>query len=665
MTHLTPPTDSESEKVALLSGMMGDAVDTIVALRVLRKFGGSVEKAADAMLGGDRGVEEAPPITVTPAHQNTVIDLTGEDPDEEMRRALQMSMETDNGVGMQVQEEKQTFGPSTREPNPNWAVVPTNPQQQLSNEDENLKQAIEASLAGNENETLNMADMDVHGSEARFRFDLIWWDMFMLHCESQVIHALFHVPQIRERVARFRSPPDDQKTKEDKALETLVSLYTHLDYAALSTIDDNDVFELLNITPHDQIRPIHELCTPFVSDLAMLLEQYLPARESDGRLITFSAGRIEVLNGQARFDADGKPLTNVPLNVGLGVNEVYPNELVAHLSAMLNNYSPDGSSSHEGIQEPSDVIVFLLNHERDVNNAKRTQLGELEGFAYPKTMWMDQFLLENFEVAQEKREVRRRIRERVGELRKQRDGLTSFNNKDTIMDMKNSLYYYENVARPGPGEDLERLDSTTEKLRKMVVSLEAVIGNINAEIERLQNEDRTIFDCPELQKHQYDLRAVLMHTGVAGRKQMYSYVQDQDGQWWKTVDHLVTEATEADVLTDPTGLHLRAGPYMLIYSRTVSKEELCDPLPWPREIVDSVRRNNEQFLATLEPEMRDKYLASQKKEAVGKRPGGLERKPTVAVMELERPKETVQDVSMMDLTTSTATSTSTSTGGKA
>lgn len=50
------------------------------------------------------------------------------------------------------------------------------------------------------------------------------------------------------------------------------------------------------------------------------------------------------------------------------------------------------------------------------------------------------------------------------------------------------------------------------------------------------------FNCPTSSDlSQYDLRAVLVHTGLPGRKQMYSYVQDTEGTWWKTVDHEVTE----------------------------------------------------------------------------------------------------------------------------
>ena len=41
---------------------------------------------------------------------------------------------------------------------------------------------------------------------------------------------------------------------------------------------------------------------------------------------------------------------------------------------------------------------------------------------------------------------------------------------------------------------------------------------------------------------QYDLRVVLLHDGLFGRKHIYSYVQGE-GVWWKTVDTEVTEVT--------------------------------------------------------------------------------------------------------------------------
>jgi len=85
-----------------------------------------------------------------------------------------------------------------------------------------------------------------------------------------------------------------------------------------------------------------------------------------------------------------------------------------------------------------------------------------------------------------------------------------------------------------------------------------------------------------------------MHDGLYGRSHLYSYVND-NGTWWKTVDWAVTEVSEETVLTDPTGFHLGAGPYMLIYSRAVLDGDQS-PLPWPEDVVRAVQRHNQLFL---------------------------------------------------------------------
>jgi predicted SprT family Zn-dependent metalloprotease len=99
---------------------------------------------------------------------------------------------------------------------------------------------------------------------------------------------------------------------------------------------------------------------------------------------------------------------------------------------------------------------------------------------------------------------------------------------------------------------------------------------------------------------QYDLRVVFVHDGLFGRKQFYSYVKDK-GVWWKTVDNEVTEvrfcssscpscssfyqASEETVLTDRTGVHLGAGPYMLLYSRALTPDDQTEyeskKIEWP------------------------------------------------------------------------------------
>ena len=79
------------------------------------------------------------------------------------------------------------------------------------------------------------------------------------------------------------------------------------------------------------------------------------------------------------------------------------------------------------------------------------------------------------------------------------------------------------------------------------------------------------------------------------------------------------------MLTDPTGLHLGAGPYFLIYSRAMSPEEEAEHLDWPADIKvrlrrslllhprsrlttppcaqNSVKHNNKAFFAHLPPNL--------------------------------------------------------------
>lgn len=134
---LTPQEErQESDDIELLAGMMGGDFGLEEARRVLRKHKGNVQKAAEAILMGDRGEEvstawntsqtsqdtvhadPASSSSVSQANQassSTVIDLTG---DDDMSRALQMSMETNPS--------EPTFGSTDRAPHPEWQMVPSN-----------------------------------------------------------------------------------------------------------------------------------------------------------------------------------------------------------------------------------------------------------------------------------------------------------------------------------------------------------------------------------------------------------------------------------------------------------------------------------------------------------------------------------------------------------
>lgn len=111
------------------------------ALRVLRKYNGNVQKAADAILSGDRGEPLDPAwshlaqtqdnayttetkstavVPHVPQSSSPVIDLTNDD--DEMSRALQMSLEDS--------QTEATFRPSDRAPDPAWQMVASNVREQ-------------------------------------------------------------------------------------------------------------------------------------------------------------------------------------------------------------------------------------------------------------------------------------------------------------------------------------------------------------------------------------------------------------------------------------------------------------------------------------------------------------------------------------------------------
>lgn len=120
------------EKLQLLAQL--GSVDIEIAKRVLRKHKGDMERAADAILEGDRGEanvwESQHRTTPDPKHSDgrstaiaphpssSVIDLTGEQDD--FSQAVQMSLQ-DNESGPGTQ-----FRRTDRAPHPEWQMVRSN-----------------------------------------------------------------------------------------------------------------------------------------------------------------------------------------------------------------------------------------------------------------------------------------------------------------------------------------------------------------------------------------------------------------------------------------------------------------------------------------------------------------------------------------------------------
>lgn len=310
------------------------------------------------------------------------------------------------------------------------------------------------------------------------------------------------------------------------------------------------------------------------------------------------SGTVHIANGKRHNEIPHhKNEILCPVHVEYGMTNVHE-DLVQRLSMTLTQELNPLHFKYEVILEPApDVVAFVLqNYGKCLSPPALT---------YPKRIYMDQFLNESTEFAHQKQQEVRDMQEAVRTLWDRKQALTRFNNKDTLKDLRTTLYYYEEVAQ-AKDDDPERraqIDAMASKLRNSIGAVEKEIEVIDMETTRLLEESQRVLDCPELKNHPYDLRAVLMHDGLPGRKHVYLYVQDAGGIWWKTVDTVVTEVPEEEVLRDSTGMLLGAGPYMLLYSRSLSKEELEAPVQWPKESTEMTEMNNKTFLDSLPPEI--------------------------------------------------------------
>jgi plasmid stabilization system protein ParE len=182
---------------------------------------------------------------------------------------------------------------------------------------------------------------------------------------------------------------------------------------------------------------------------------------------------------------------------------------------------------------------------------------------------------------------------------KRREQLIRFNGNDTLANLRATLYYFENIADATRAEDHQR---AAKKLKSIISNIEAALQASEEVSREIASKVDTLFDVPEMQQHAYDLRAVLGHDGLVGRAHSYAYTKDPSGTWWKIVDYTASQVSEEIVLSDRTGLHHGAGPYILFYSR-VDTQDAGISLNWPKIPRDIVKHGNAEFRAALPEEL--------------------------------------------------------------
>ncbi|KAI0795565.1 hypothetical protein C8Q75DRAFT_803435 [Abortiporus biennis] len=677
----SPPTPEEQSNVEMLVGMMGPDFSPELVLNVLRRNAGDVAKAATALLEGDMGQDTLPtygsflpsmntdtvhpgsgPRTPPPSKPEResppVIDLTTEDDSEELKRALELS----------IADQGPKFGPSDRAPDPAWAIVPSNvevkPSPSVSHEQQTLDRAIQESLSYE----ISADVYDEVPLEERVRLDnrpVILRPTETAHVYAAlVMHALFFIPQVRHSVALWKQIHPQQGDSMDeeifaptsgpeKDVWTILELFGNMDLAKITDLNvDSSVIALDPERWGSLSQSLGELSNKFFSKLARTIEGVLHGEiaaehEIWPRLFHFRFGSSEAAPYSGPFDKR-HDISVVKVDIR-GTPD--SNDLLSCLSSEM---SPTGQGQ-QVIFQPSDVVAFQLAREflPIVPSSGSTNAGvkiERQRFAYPKYIYLDQFLKENVDLANEKRKLQKDLTAEIEKLSARRAGLTRHENRDVLLDLRASLHYYEEVAEHYDDEERKKsIQDTAIQLKKVLTRIEAELQNIDTTIADYKLQVQAAYDCPELQKYRYDLRAVLVHDGLYGRRHLYSYVKHHN-QWWKTLDKYTTAVSEDTVLSDAVGLHLDCGPYFLFYSRALSPEDEEMQVVWPSTIIDSVKTNNQAFIKNvyplLTPEQAAKVLGTDYDyPLVGTPSEGLSRQGSLS-SEIVEPPSSREDSTM-------------------
>ncbi|PPQ79204.1 hypothetical protein CVT26_000555 [Gymnopilus dilepis] len=417
-----------------------------------------------------------------------------------------------------------------------------------------------------------------------------------------VVHALYFVPQVREAVSKLR--------RVGQPLALVTSHLDHLVYelanffalAHQPGFDRDSLFrQLASVIPDcgQSLDAVARLSKACYDSIVGYIEQYRRTQQTGAddfsNTFSFSLGNVTFQKDESR--ARLQPLGECRL-ARLELRRCKSSRDL--MSVITENMTEtDGLvSSHNLIIDPSTIIPFCVNAGGDRTIAAGG--GSMSPFTYPRTIFLDRFLSRNFPLVDDRRVIKNDLLRQVQRLKADRVLLTESEGQDGLKTLETAIYYYDHVAdhRNDP-ERTARLKATSDHLKEIVARIRILVDGdfrmsynfslpdqqvrvpgIDRQLSDLQAKLDTVYDCPELQAFQYDLRSVIVDTGVPGPNQLYLYAHDEAGRWWKTVSDDVDEVTEDTVLGDRAGCQ-GSGGYLLIYSRHIATEDMAYAFPKP------------------------------------------------------------------------------------
>ncbi|KAH8829227.1 hypothetical protein DL96DRAFT_1679666 [Flagelloscypha sp. PMI_526] len=568
---------SQAEKLVEVMG-----VDLETAEELMRKHNNNFEKALDSLLNPNPTPTATTPLYATGSNASAdsipplmpVVDEMDQGQDRELRRAVEMSLD---GTNMHQPQPQQYYN------NPqNWAMVTTN-HNPTPPQDDSLDQAVAQSLVDiNQHQDLplptNLAIREDRRPVALWPADREDMPMALL------LQSLFYVPQVRAAVSKLPTPSDPRSP-----LYKLQQLFTSMDITTVSLLtDDDDTFSCFpkRQTYGDSHGELSFRTEGFMFDLGKIIETAVwESTQTHPRLFTFGH---RVMQCKPPDSSPEVKETNDPIGCLVKLLRkstdksktdpfIHPNSLSFSLSDQLTRFydeEPMPFVTHDVIYEQSDVLAFLIVQSEDDQMT--------DPFTFPNHFYLDQYLQENIDA---KVKARSELGQMITHLRTATNyqaGLEPFKKRTGLPSLHSAHHYFDKVTERDSTPLAQRRQELANRLKTILDLVQRNISATDSKIAELQSQMANVFNRPEWQKHRYDLRGVLVHTGFSGRKALYSYVQDERQRWWKTVGHDVTEVSELEVLEDSTGSAYAAGPYLLMYSKALPADYKPEPIQWPQ-----------------------------------------------------------------------------------
>lgn len=469
---------------------------------------------------------------------------------------------------------------------------------------------------------------------------------------AMLMQAMYYVPHIRTAFSRIASDHRDMENLQPfweamARMEMGVQRDIHLDDLIRDHVssenDENGV-----------VKDIRENLSEFYSQFAS--EMSGPSQAFPSRLLISQIWQPPSFS-RSSFGSNTGMWVNERSLSETGITQDYP--LIPITSNINSEENSLLSYLHEltwsrKLQVAADVLVFSITQEEGLptpsiyrstptiggTNGKGTNSGSTSNAAgkpnasapsqkyplqFPAQLYVDPFMLNNLDIAKIQKEAQIKMETKVRDIERKISALGGGTNKLPLKNLQMSIkYYQEIIANDGTQEQKELNKATLEALEAVLDRIEKEIDEKKDELSRTKKDITELYDLTALKKMPYELCAVLMWDGVYGRSHVYSYVKAKDGNWYKIVDSSVTQVTEEAVLTDSSGLHLTAGPFMLFYnslenpehsspiSQEAAQEGLTRPLSketysllqrqfseWNRKVREIVRRANSEFRTQL------------------------------------------------------------------